>query len=251
MFIDNNVVVQSQNIASAWRRGLAIRLGKNLSFAHLTLIGDSAGERYQAFRLRRLTSVHGTRILEIGAGLGRTAYYARRLGLTNYTVVDLPMANVAQASFLGETLGADALVLSGEAPRAGCIRLLTSEWLLDAGETFDVVLNVDSMTEMDRTFADEYARFIQAHARCFLSINHESNPFRVDDLAALGTMFSQRFPYLMRDGYTEEVYLNPALLAPRRSLRGPERGCRRHLPDPSRHRYLPRPAAQPSHPREA
>jgi hypothetical protein len=41
---DNNVVVQSQTIASAWRRGLAIRLGKNLSFAHLTLIGDSAGE---------------------------------------------------------------------------------------------------------------------------------------------------------------------------------------------------------------
>src|SRR5262249_16105673 len=41
---DNNVVVQNQNIASAWRRGLAIRLGKNLSFAHLTLIGDSAGE---------------------------------------------------------------------------------------------------------------------------------------------------------------------------------------------------------------
>jgi hypothetical protein len=38
------VVVQTQNIASAWRRGLAIRLGKNLSFAHLTLIGDSAGE---------------------------------------------------------------------------------------------------------------------------------------------------------------------------------------------------------------
>src|SRR5262249_48243083 len=33
-----------QKIASAWRRGLAIRLGKNLRFTHLTLIGDSARE---------------------------------------------------------------------------------------------------------------------------------------------------------------------------------------------------------------
>jgi hypothetical protein len=41
---DNNVVIQSQDIASAWRRGVAIRGGKKLSFSHLTLIGDSATE---------------------------------------------------------------------------------------------------------------------------------------------------------------------------------------------------------------
>jgi hypothetical protein len=168
---------------------------------------------YQAFRLRQLTRGYGTRILEIGAGLGRTAYYAQRLGLKTYTVIDLPMANVAQASFLGQTLGAETLVLSGEAPRAGGMRLLTPEWLLATTEMFDVVLNVDSMTEMDRALAEEYARFIQAHAKCFLSINHEANSFRVCELVGLSALFSQRFPYWVRDGYTEEVYLNLALLA--------------------------------------
>jgi len=163
---------------------------------------------YQTFRMRQLTRAHGPRILEIGAGLGRTAYYAYRLGLRDYTIVDLPMANVAQASFLGQTLGATAITLSAEAPNAGRIRILTPEWLRQSEEAFDVVLNVDSMTEMDRGFAEEYASYIQARATCFVSINRETNPFRVCELAGLGQMFVQRFPYWMRDGYAEEIYLN-------------------------------------------
>ena len=117
---------------------------------------------YQVFRLRQLTDVHGPRILEIGAGLGRTAGYAHRMGLRQYTIVDLPMTNVAQASFLGQTLGPDSITLFGEDPRAGCVRIMTPEWLRASSETYDVVLNVDSMTEMDRRFAEEYAAFIQA-----------------------------------------------------------------------------------------
>jgi len=58
---------------------------------------------YQASLLKTLARYFGDRILEIGAGLGRTAYYAIRFGLRNYTIVDLPLANVAQASFLGMT----------------------------------------------------------------------------------------------------------------------------------------------------
>ncbi len=163
---------------------------------------------YQVFRLRQLTDVYGPRILEIGAGLGRTAGYAHTLGLREYTIVDLPMTNVAQASFLGQTLGPDVITLFGEQPHPGRLRIVTPEWLRASSEIYNVVLNVDSMTEMDRRFADEYAAFIQARAACFLSINHEANRFRVSELAPLQPMFVQRFPYWMREGYTEELYVN-------------------------------------------
>jgi hypothetical protein len=37
----NDVVVQSEKLSGAWRRGLVVRGGNNLKFDHLTLIGDS------------------------------------------------------------------------------------------------------------------------------------------------------------------------------------------------------------------
>lgn len=163
---------------------------------------------YQVFRLRQLAREIGPRMLEIGAGLGRTAGYAHSFGLRSYTIVDLPMANVAQASFLGQTLGPDSVTLLGEKTRPDSIRIMTPEWLRGGGETFDIVLNADSMTEMDRKFADEYAAWIQANAKCFLSINHDANIFRVCDLAPLKSMSSTRFPYWMRNGYTEECFVN-------------------------------------------
>ncbi len=43
------------------------------------------------------------------------------------------------------------------------------------------VLNVDSLTEMDRGSADEYVRIINSKSSCFLSINHEENKFTVRD----------------------------------------------------------------------
>jgi hypothetical protein len=112
---------------------------------------------YQAHRLRQLADVHGGRILEIGAGLGRTVGYGRNLGLRQCTIIDLPLANVAQASFLGAILGPESVSLLGEEPKSDSIRIATPEWLSKCGEDFDIVLNVDSMTEMDRKFADEYA----------------------------------------------------------------------------------------------
>jgi hypothetical protein len=38
----DNVVVQSEKLSGAWRRGFAVRLGKNMTMDHFTLIGDSA-----------------------------------------------------------------------------------------------------------------------------------------------------------------------------------------------------------------
>jgi len=162
---------------------------------------------YQAWRLTRFGA--GLRVLEIGAGLGRTAYYAQRLGITDYTIVDIPLSNVAQADFLGRTLGPDRIWLAGEKPEAaeGRIRILGPDFVDETDERFDVVLNVDSLTELDRETARHYVGFAAERARVFVSINPEYHPQRVCDLLdeLARPHLTLREPYWMREGYVEEI----------------------------------------------
>jgi hypothetical protein len=59
---------------------------------------------YAAWRLKQIAEAHGaTRICEIGAGAGLTAYYAALLGLTEYVIIDLPTVNAVQAYMLAGT----------------------------------------------------------------------------------------------------------------------------------------------------
>lgn len=163
---------------------------------------------YQAWRLQSLRQmINGSRVVEIGPGLGRTAYYAYRFGITDYTTVDLPLGTIAQACFLCRALSEDAIALPGEKARPGQIRLETPAWFSATDETFDIALNVDSMTEMAADVASAYTDRIIGSARVFISINHEINHFRVIDLPALKAFPSQRFPYWLRKGYAEEQYL--------------------------------------------
>lgn len=163
---------------------------------------------YQAYRLRRIWPHDEARVMEIGAGLGRTAYYARKFGILNYTIVDIAMTQVAQATFLGSVLGANQISLSGETATSG-VRLRSPAWLDMSDETFDVVLNVDSLTEMNRATAENYASLARKRSRRFLSINHEANEFRTQDLDALKSTAVERFPYWLREGYVEELYVSP------------------------------------------
>jgi hypothetical protein len=160
---------------------------------------------YQAARLQQCAIlIKSHRCLEIGAGTGRTAYYCWQLGLRPYTIVDLPMALVGQALFLSATIGPDNIWLFGEATSesADVIRLAPPRWLFDSNEHFDLALNADSLTEMSRSYAEQYICFITKQAKFLLSINHEANEFRVSDL--LPGMF--RFLYPLRTGYVEEWF---------------------------------------------
>lgn len=177
---------------------------------------------YQAARVlhllrrQRLPPWFTPKVVEIGAGLGRTAFALRTLALVDYTIVDLPLANVAQASFLGRVLPtASMLALDGE-PR--CEPLVLHEpptvrlrnaatWQPDPGALYHVVLNVDSLPEMENDVADAYLEHIQRHANAFLSINHESNDVRVRDLLARHRMRATRTPNWMRPGYVEEIWI--------------------------------------------
>ncbi len=141
---------------------------------------------YQAWRIRELAG-RSARVLEIGAGLGRTALYAHALGISDYTLVDIPISSVAQRYFLG-CCGVPAKFMSPDEFHA-------------SSERYDVIVNVDSLTEMDRAIAAAYIDAIKKHARTFLSINHESNAFTVRELMP----GMSRHPYWMRRGYVEEV----------------------------------------------
>ena len=129
---------------------------------------------YQAYRVAELVRDRpNARVLEIGGGLGRTAFYAHQFGLRDYTLIDLPMTNVAQAYFLGRVLGPDAICLFGE-DRPG-IRIQPPAAFLDAADRYDLVVNVDALPEMAADTATAYCQAIKARADMFLSINHEYN----------------------------------------------------------------------------
>ena len=79
------------------------------------------------------------RIVEVGAGLGRTAFYATKFGLLNYTIVDLPLTCVAQGYFLGRTLEPDTLCLYKE--HSSGIAILPPSAFFNTDDRYDLVLN--------------------------------------------------------------------------------------------------------------
>lgn len=160
---------------------------------------------YQAYRIVELAG-RASRVVEIGGGLGRTAYYAWQFGIRDYTLIDLPLTNVAQGYFLGRVLGDDAVTLFGESSGDG-IRVLPPSMFLDAEDCYDIAVNVDSMTEMAAATAQAYFSSMRARARIFLSVNHEFNPFTVKDMSAeYGIHAESRMPYWLRRGYVDEVF---------------------------------------------
>jgi hypothetical protein len=165
--------------------------------------------RYQADRLlSALHSISGTAVVEIGPGTGHCAFFAYRDGVTDYTTIDLPLGMVAHARFLAEALGPDSIWMDGdiEPPPTNKIKIFSAASLPD--RQYDVVLNVDSITEMSIKTALKYAGWINGHARLFISMNHPWNLFTVTDLAKCGLTAKPvyRAPVPQRDGYFEEVF---------------------------------------------
>ena len=171
---------------------------------------------YQAWRVQQLVEhVSNPSVLEIGAGLGRTAHYAHELGIKDYTIVDIPITATAQAYFLGRTLGAVNVLLDGEAPTdtSKKLRIISPQTFLSEDKQYDLIVNVDSLPEMDIGVASAYWNKIKGSTSTFLSINHEANAFRVHDLISADSrrLNVHRGLYWMRRGYTEElIRLTPA-----------------------------------------
>jgi hypothetical protein len=162
---------------------------------------------YQTHRIVTLLKLSSNQsVLEIGAGLGRTALYTFLNGCREYIIIDLPMINAVQAYFLGRILGEEHIVLNGETARFGAIRIYPPGMLNDLGP-FGIVLNVDSLTEMDLQYATRYVAFARDKADVFFSINHEVNSFTTAQLIRNNAPGAVLFRYLhtLRPGYVEEL----------------------------------------------
>jgi hypothetical protein len=162
---------------------------------------------YQVARLRALLDrLENHSVVEIGPGMGRTAYYAYLSGIIDYTTIDLPMGIVAQACFLGATLGPDKISLPGDHRELATDRIKLMAAGSSAKDKLGAALNCDSMTEMPLSVARSYVRWIETHAELFFSINHDANQFTVKDIAASSLDHLIRRPYPMRSGYWEEIF---------------------------------------------
>ncbi|MDG2529914.1 hypothetical protein [Caulobacter endophyticus] len=161
---------------------------------------------YQAVRTKALSNRFGRRVVEVGGGLGRSAFYSQALGIRDYTIIDLPLTGVAQALFLAAALGENRITLAGEARVEGAVAILPPTAI--GRLKFDLLVNVDSVTEMSRAEADGYAAEARRSFAAILSINHEANTHTAAEVFGV-TMRETRSPYWLRPGYTEEVYIPP------------------------------------------
>ena len=178
---------------------------------------------YCAFRLKELTEGNDNpRVCEIGGGMGRVAYYANRLGIKNYTLIDLPQISAVQGFWLSRALD-DRVLFHGEEPdrkedHFDGIVVLPSWCFPEIDVEFDVVLNTDSMPEMGWSIAPEYADMIKEKGKpTFLSINQEARKQMVPggpshavvaDVIRKSGGYERlnRFPFWLRKGYVEELY---------------------------------------------
>lgn len=165
---------------------------------------------YLALRAKQiLKAIESPRVLEIGAGLGRSAYYALKFGLPQYAIMDLPFTSISQGYYLLSTLGTNKVILASETDsgQRGCVRLMCPSDFLKSETRYDLVINMDSFTEIDPQIAQLYFERIEKSASSFLSINHEVNAFTTKQYYDKSQYVKRvyRYPYWLRRGYVEEL----------------------------------------------
>ncbi len=166
---------------------------------------------YQAYRIKRICEKNNYKsILEIGGGLGRTAYYCYKFGVKNYTMTDLLVPRICQLNYLSRVLNEKVILNENELNSRNsknCIKVISPEYLFRKKKNFDLVFNSDSFTEIDLQNQKKYIGFIEKNSKSFFSINHESNIETVKNLF-LKTKVKRydRSLYWLRRGYLEEHF---------------------------------------------
>ncbi len=165
---------------------------------------------YSAIRLKELGGFDKP-CLEFGGGLGISAMYAYKLGIKNYTMLDLPITCLLAGNYLLNSLGLDKVSLYGEPQKENKIKILPYwECLNLPSNHFHVTLNQDSFPEIADNLLREYLEQIKRLTRSyFLSINHEVGfPRTVNQFVSEWTNFIKiyRSKYWIREGYIEELW---------------------------------------------
>jgi len=176
---------------------------------------DSIRHAYIMHRVKQLGFNERSAILEIGGGFGTVARYAYLQGLRDYTIIDLPHVAAIQAAFLFATIGSDKVALAGEGKDAP-IKIVRADHKDALKANYDLVLNMDSLPEINLDEATEYIKMARTKAKYFLSVNQEAQklhrgkipqhavPKIVHDVG--GVKLLHRSIYWMEQGYVEELY---------------------------------------------
>ena len=118
------------------------------------------------------------KVCEIGGGMGYLAYYLDIFGIKDVTIVDIPTTSNVSAWFLMKSLPereflfeTDEEIFSDNKK----IKLVMPETFLSAPDDyFDIVINCDSLPEINANIATNYLKTIQRVAKQFYSINQEA-----------------------------------------------------------------------------
>ncbi len=221
----DNLYSDVNDVLAKIERQLNISLGPPLGAISVTGLKTDRGvfhyrhlnAIYTAYLIAQLVS-NDTPVCEFGGGLGAVALYARRMGLLDYTLFDLPLTNLFAGNFLINALGPASVTLLGESATKESIKILPYWKCLETpDEIFGLSLNQDSFPEIDEDLVKQLLHQIRRITReYFVSINHDSQnemtPTRRQlNISAIlrdesGFKRVSRTKYWMREGYVQEVY---------------------------------------------
>tara|TARA_Y100001935_G_C17290730_1_gene503147 strand:+ start:646 stop:1773 length:1128 start_codon:yes stop_codon:yes gene_type:complete len=167
---------------------------------------------YQAYQINEISKKNNFKsILEIGGGLGRTAYYCYKFGIKDLTIVDLLIPQVCQLNYLSRVLNEETILNEKQIKEMDGledkIKIISPNYLFNNEEKYDLVFNSDSFTEIDTLSQVKYVNFISEKTKYFYSINHECNKNKVSDLFSKKKIneFKKNL-YWLRKGYLEEHF---------------------------------------------
>jgi len=169
---------------------------------------------YQAYKIKKIIEHNNFQIkniLEIGGGLGRTAYYSYKLGIKNYTLVDILIPRICQLNYLSRVINEQDVLFQDEAMKFSNdekIKILSPNSLFSNNIKYDLVFNSDSFTEIDINNQKKYSDYIIKNSKFFFSINHESNKNKVTEFFPKKNIkIYEKNLYWLRKGYLEENFL--------------------------------------------
>ena len=167
---------------------------------------------YQAYQIKEISKKNNFKsILEIGGGLGRTAYYCYKFGIKDLTIVDLLIPQVCQLNYLSRVLNEETILNEKQIEKIDGledkIKIISPNYLFNNEEKYDLVFNSDSFTEIDTLSQIKYVNFISEKTNYFYSINHECNKNKVSELFSKKKINEFRKNlYWLRKGYLEEHF---------------------------------------------
>lgn len=148
------------------------------------------------------------KICDLGAGNGLILFWLYQMGYRNLYAVDLPHVSLMQAWNLAIHFGNTQVRFGHE--ETGPINILSMDQFLE--HDFDLVVNSDSLPEIDHEWAAKYLEHMNRKVKNFYSINQETmHKEQININLTIERNYHNlqsvsRHRFFMRPGYIEEWY---------------------------------------------